>query len=149
MQVRGTRVFKILSFNRSGNYPRKVNQPPPPHKKKPNKQKKKNPNKTKQNPAINDLFYYNSLVLVHCFNRLYTFIFDMLTFFVGFWDATSYLTSPGESSKNCPSLNCRTYLLHTKQNTNSFSVVSLYSLTTNIVNLDVELKNKQFIDVQY
>lgn len=45
MQVRGTRVFKILSFNRSGNYPRKVNQPPP--QKKPNKQKKKT--QTKQN----------------------------------------------------------------------------------------------------
>lgn len=58
--------------------------PPPPKKNQINKKQKKNPNKTKQNPAINDLFYYNSLVLLHCFHRLYTFIFDMLTFFVGF-----------------------------------------------------------------
>lgn len=111
--------------------------------------KKKQKNKKQpQQPAMNDEICFYSLVLylLHCVHRLYKFIFDMLTFlfifdmltfFLGFWDATSYLMSPGESLKDCPSSNCRTYLLHT-----------LYTAKYQFIYYGIII-TKKFIDVQY
>lgn len=60
-----------------------------------------------------------------------------VNFFLGFWDATSYLMSPGESLKDCPSSNCRTYLLHT-----------LYTAKYQLIYCGITI-TKKFIDVQY